>query len=117
MTLPALLLAVGLAAPGPDSAVVCDQCARWNQPHAPVHVFGNTWWKASIATVAALPCDVLLSPHPDASDTLERLSAPAGGKRPDPAQAGQCAAYAAQAKARLEARLASEARPMKDPPR
>jgi metallo-beta-lactamase class B len=288
MTLPALLLAVGLAAPGPEFAVVCDQCARWNQPHAPVHVFGNTWWvgvdglsvvaidtgagiilldgalpqslplvkaslaaaglrladvklignshahfdhaggiaalqresrakvmasarsadalrsgcptpddpqvavgcpkyafppvkepirpirdgevvnvggveltahltpghtpgsttwtwrscegprclnivyadslnpvsgegfrfepiavtfKASIAKVAALPCDVLLTPHPDASDTVERLASSTGDKRPDPAQAGQCAAYAAQAKASLEARLASESPP------
>jgi metallo-beta-lactamase class B len=294
MKLPALLLAVGLTAPAPDTAVVCDLCARWNQPHAPLHVFGNTWWvgvdglgvvaidtgagiilldgalpqsaplvkaslaaaglrladvklignshahfdhaggiavlqresgakvmasarsaevlrtgcptpddpqaafgcpkygfppvrepilpirdgeviklggveltahltpghtpgsttwtwrscegarclnivyadslnpvsgegfrfepiagtfKASIATVAALPCDVLLTPHPDASDTLERLSSPDGGGRPDPAHAGQCAAYAAQARAKLEARLASEARLMKDPPR
>jgi metallo-beta-lactamase class B len=73
-------------------------------------------FKASIAKVAALPCDVLLTPHPGASDTLERLSSPAAGKRPDPAHAGQCADYAAQAKARLEARLASESRPMKDLP-
>ena len=73
-------------------------------------------YRASIAKIAALPCDVLLSPHPDASDTIERLSSHSGGKRPDPARAGQCAAYAAQTAARLEARLASESRAMKDAP-
>lgn len=64
-------------------------------------------FKASIVKVAALPCDVLLSPHPDASDTIERLSRQ---KRSDPARAGQCAAYAARAAAGLNARLAEESR-------
>ena len=73
-------------------------------------------YKASIAKVAALPCDVLLSPHPDASDTLERLAGHSGDRRPDPAQAGQCAAYAAQAEAKLEARLAKESRPVEGAP-
>jgi metallo-beta-lactamase class B len=22
----------------------CSECAAWNRPHAPIHVFGNTWW-------------------------------------------------------------------------
>jgi metallo-beta-lactamase class B len=77
-------------------------------------------FRASIAKVGALPCDVLLSAHPDASDTVKRLSvAPqpsaashdslADGGAPDPVQTGQCAAYAATARAKLDARLASEA--------
>jgi metallo-beta-lactamase class B len=64
---------------------------------------------ASIAKVGSMPCDVLLSAHPDASDTVERLSGSRvdGGAR-DPAEAGQCAAYAAQARTKLDARLAAE---------
>lgn len=69
-------------------------------------------FKASIAKVSALPCDVLLSAHPDASDTLERLGSKAGRKRPDPARASQCADYAARAAVKLEARLAAESRPI-----
>ena len=64
--------------------------------------------EASIATVDALPCDVLLSAHPDASDTMERLSSPADGGRSDPAVPGQCAEYAARARAKLKARLVEE---------
>jgi len=71
-------------------------------------------FKASIAKVSALACDVLLTAHPDASDTLERLSEKPGSKRADPARPGQCSAYAAGAAAKLEARLASESRPLKD---
>jgi metallo-beta-lactamase class B len=64
---------------------------------------------ASIARVSALPCDVLLSAHPDASDTVERLSASDGG-RPDPARPGQCEEYARRARAKLDVLLASEGR-------
>jgi metallo-beta-lactamase class B len=64
---------------------------------------------ASIAKVSALPCDVLLSPHPDASETVERLSARDGG-RPDPATPGQCEEYARRARAKLDVRLSSESR-------
>src|SRR5215470_19565530 len=28
----------------PGTPNPCEQCARWNRPHPPVHVFGNTWW-------------------------------------------------------------------------
>lgn len=67
-------------------------------------------FRASIAKVGALPCDVLLTPHPDASDTLARLSGQSGSRTSSPARQGQCAAYAAEAAAKLDARLASEAR-------
>lgn len=69
--------------------------------------------EASIAAVAKLPCDVLLAPHPDATDTVERLSARADGGRVDPVKRGQCEEYAATAKARLTARLADDARSAK----
>lgn len=28
----------------PETANRCEHCEEWNRPHAPVHVFGNTWW-------------------------------------------------------------------------
>lgn len=55
--------------------------------------------------IAALPCDILLTPHPGASDMMERLS----GKAPliDPAA---CRTYADAAEQRFEARLKKEAK-------
>ncbi len=60
--------------------------------------------RAGLMAVAALPCDVLVTPHPAASDLLPRLS----GTAPlfDPAA---CRAYAAAAGARFDKRLAEEA--------
>lgn len=62
--------------------------------------------RAGLDVVAALPCDVILTPHPGASNLLERLS----GKAPllDPAA---CRAYAQAGRERLAKRLASEAAP------
>lgn len=65
--------------------------------------------EGSIAKLEALPCDVLLSAHPDGSATVNRLSAPEDGGRPDPAAPGQCQQYAAHARTKLKARLAQEA--------
>lgn len=57
-----------------------------------------------IAAIAALPCDILVTPHPSASGLFERLA----GKAPlvDP-QA--CIAYAARASRAFVARMAREA--------
>jgi len=74
-------------------------------------------FKTAIAQFAALPCDVLLSAHPDASDTVERLSAPSDGGRVDAAAPNQCRDYAARASERLEKRLAEEVRPTRKPTR
>lgn len=61
--------------------------------------------RAGLAQIAAVPCDVLITPHPSASDFFARLS----GKAPlvDPAA---CRTYAQSAQERFEARLASEAK-------
>lgn len=60
-------------------------------------------FRASIDTVAGLPCDVLLTPHPLASQMPARL-------RGDAAlvDAGACRDYAAAARRGLQQRLASE---------
>jgi metallo-beta-lactamase class B len=59
--------------------------------------------RLGLARIAALPCDLLITPHPAASDLFARLA----GERPL-ASAGACKTYAAGANARFEARLASE---------
>ena len=61
-----------------------------------------TAFRASIAKVATLPCDVVLSPHPGATGIFERL------ERGDFIDADGCKAYADQALAGLEKRLADE---------
>ncbi|WP_432769384.1 MAG: subclass B3 metallo-beta-lactamase [Sphingopyxis sp.] len=60
--------------------------------------------RATSAKVAALPCDILITPHPSASNLFARFAGTAPLAGPD-----QCRAYAADASARLDARLAKEA--------
>jgi len=61
-------------------------------------------YRASIAKIAALPCDILLTPHPSASDMVKRL---APGRPLDDATA--CKHYAASLTTQLDDRLAKEA--------
>lgn len=62
--------------------------------------------RQALAAIAALPCDILMTPHPDVSKLLERLS----GARPlsDPAA---CRLYAAEADRALDTRLRREQAP------
>lgn len=59
--------------------------------------------RQGIAAIAALPCDILLTPHPSASATLERLAGDAPFVAPS-----ACKTYAAAALERFQQRLASE---------
>ena len=59
---------------------------------------------AGIATVAALPCDILLTPHPEASNLWERKAA---GTFADNAA---CRRYAQAAGAAFDKRLAEDSR-------
>ena len=61
-------------------------------------------FRAGMARIARLRCDLIITPHPDASDLYGRLA----GKAPL-SSAGACAAYAAGGRAKLDRRLASEA--------
>ena len=65
-------------------------------------------FRQTLATVATLPCDVLITPHPSASDLWSRLG-PAPSK--PLVDAGACRALAASATLRLDERLAKEASP------
>ena len=62
-------------------------------------------FRATLATVARLPCDIIVTPHPAASDLYARLA----GTEPL-VNRGGCAAYAAAAGTKLDQRLAAEAR-------
>lgn len=62
-------------------------------------------FRRSIAAISALPCDVLITPHPDASDLWLRLGADASTALVD---RGACRRYAAKAAEGLEARVARE---------
>jgi metallo-beta-lactamase class B len=65
-------------------------------------------FRRSIATVGALPCDILVTPHPDASDLWRRL----GENADDPlVDTDACRRYAASATKNLDARLAKEKQP------
>ena len=61
-------------------------------------------FRASLAKVAALDCDILLTPHPSASGMLDRL----GGRAPLENR-NACRDYAAKLTRQLDERLAKEA--------
>jgi metallo-beta-lactamase class B len=60
-------------------------------------------YRASIAKVAALPCDILLTPHPSASDMVKRL------QRASVENDNACRDYAASRTKMLDDRLSKEA--------
>ena len=63
------------------------------------------------AMLEQLPCDVLLTPHPDASQLWQRVAARDAGQRDALIDRNACRAYAAAARARLKQRVTSEAAP------
>jgi metallo-beta-lactamase class B len=68
-------------------------------------------FRASIATVEQLPCDVLLSVHPDASHLPDKLKRRAADPESNPfVDPGSCRAYAADARETLDRRVADEKR-------
>ena len=60
--------------------------------------------RATLAGLSALPCDILVTPHPGASNLFARLAGAPALINPN-----ACRAYAADAAKRLDARLAREA--------
>jgi metallo-beta-lactamase class B len=62
-------------------------------------------YRASIAKVAALDCDILLTPHPSASDMVDRLG------RAQVENRDACRDYATNLTKQLDERLAKEAAP------
>jgi metallo-beta-lactamase class B len=64
--------------------------------------------RASIQTVAALPCDILVSAHPEGSDLWDRLAKRTAGDPNGLIDATACTNYANAAKDRLDKRLDDE---------
>ena len=64
-------------------------------------------FEASIAKVAALPCDIIIPVHPGTTDVLGKAARRNGTDNPL-IDAGACRAYAANAQALLSKRLAKE---------
>lgn len=62
-------------------------------------------FRRSLARIAGLPCDILLTPHPGASRMFERLTPDSGVALVD---GDACRAYAATGTAKLDARIAEE---------
>ena len=60
-------------------------------------------FRGSLREIGSLRCDLLITPHPSASNFIERLE----GKAPLISK-GQCAAYAAEGRRNLDLRLARE---------
>ena len=68
-------------------------------------------FRASIAKVAALPCDIILTVHPSATDMDGKVKKRRQQPSPDPfVTPNGCKAYAKGAAARLDARIAEEAK-------
>jgi metallo-beta-lactamase class B len=67
-------------------------------------------FEKSFATVSALPCDILLTPHPNASNLWARLEKrDKGGDANALVDPGACKRYAETARVSFQKRLASEA--------
>ncbi len=66
-------------------------------------------FRESIHTVAALPCDILLTVHPDISNMMDKLDALKHVPTADPfADKQACAKYAADVEKQLDQRIADE---------
>jgi len=69
-------------------------------------------FRKSIATVAALPCDIVITTHPSATNLDAKLERRAGNPASDPLIDPQgCRALAATASKQLDARVAEEQKP------
>lgn len=83
--------------------------AHYRYLDSPAHPHSEEDFRRSIATVAALPCDILLTPHPDASGFWDKVQQRKAGVRPDPlVDRTACKAYAAEAEKNLDALLQKE---------
>lgn len=85
-------------------------------PSAPGFKYGQRLevFRRSIERVAALPCDIVLSPHPQFTQVDEKLKRrrERKGQGADPfIDSNGCRAYAADGMKRLEARIAEESKP------
>ena len=66
-------------------------------------------FERSFAFFDSVPCDILITAHPEVSDLWGRLAQRDKGLKPDPmVDSGACRAYAASGREKLQQRLANE---------
>lgn len=66
-------------------------------------------FERTFVTLSTMPCDILLTPHPDISDLWGRLARRASGQADALVDTKACAAYAETGRKGLAARIATEA--------
>ena len=81
-----------------------------NKPFRYTDSPARTDLERSIAAVAGLPCDILISAHPEFSDLWERKGRADSAGHDGFIDTGACKAYAAKGTKRLEEMLAEEAK-------
>ncbi len=65
-------------------------------------------FRRALAMLSALPCDILMTPHPEASDLLKRLAARDAGHRDALRDTQACKTYAQLGEQSMEQRIAAE---------
>lgn len=78
---------------------------RYDDPAHPERLAG---FRHGLATIAALPCDVLITPHPEASGFIDRVARRDAGDADALIDRNACRVYAAKGAALLDARLIKE---------
>jgi metallo-beta-lactamase class B len=78
---------------------------RYSDPHHPERVAD---FRKGLKAIAALDCDVLITPHPEVSGFPERVARRDGGEAQALIDRSACSQYAETATARLDARIAEE---------
>jgi metallo-beta-lactamase class B len=78
---------------------------RYSDPAHPERLAG---FRRGIEAVAGLPCDILVTPHPEASGFDERLTRREAGDADALVDRGACRRYAEEAGRRLDARIELE---------
>lgn len=74
----------------------------------PAHPERLADFRKALAMLSDLPCDILLTPHPDASDFWPRMTARAHGKPDALRDPLACRAYARQGERSMQQRIAKE---------
>lgn len=78
---------------------------RYSDPAHPARLAG---FRRGLAVVAGLPCDILVTPHPEASGFDQRLARREGGHADALVDRSACRRYAEEAGKRLDARIETE---------
>jgi metallo-beta-lactamase class B len=78
---------------------------RYSDPAHPERLAG---FRRGLAVVAGLPCDILVTPHPEASGFDQRLARREAGEADALVDRGACRRYAEAAGQRLDARIELE---------